>query len=125
MSVPETLVYSGSMKLTDPTAVPGVNAGRLVLSPTRTYAPVIRKVLETMRPADTRHGALLRRRADQDPCISLTGCTSSRTTSSLCLRCLISFRRAHRTPWEEMYRVFNMGHRMELYVHEADAAGNH
>ena len=49
-SVPESLVYSGKMKLTGPTAVTDVNAGRLVLSPTRTYAPVIRKVLETMRP---------------------------------------------------------------------------
>ncbi|MRR21129.1 phosphoribosylformylglycinamidine cyclo-ligase, partial [bacterium] len=50
-SIPASLVYSGTMRLTDSTTVPGVNAGQLVLSPTRTYAPVIKKVLDMMRPA--------------------------------------------------------------------------
>ena len=50
-AIPASLIYSGSMRLTDATAVPDVNAGMLVLSPTRTYAPVIKKVLEMMRPA--------------------------------------------------------------------------
>ena len=49
-AVPDELVYSGTKKLTDPTEVEGVNAGQMVLSPTRTYAPVIKRLLDELRP---------------------------------------------------------------------------
>lgn len=120
-SIPASLVYSGPMKLTDPTAVAGVDAGRLVLSPTRTYAPVIRKVLEIMRPAI--HGM-----------VHCSGGGQTKITHFIDNLHVIKdnlfpvpplfelIQKSSGTPWEEMYRVFNMGHRMELYVAPSDAA---
>ncbi|MDZ7635093.1 MAG: AIR synthase-related protein [Bacteroidales bacterium] len=120
-AVPGSLVYSGSMKITDPTTVPGVNAGMLVLSPTRTYAPVIRKVLETMRPAV--HGMVHCSGGGQTKIMHFIDRMHVIKDNLFPVPPLFDLiQKSSGTPWEEMYRVFNMGHRMELYVDEADAA---
>jgi len=120
-SIPGSLVYSGSMRLTDATAVPGVNAGKLVLSPTRTYAPVIKKVLEVMRPAI--HGLVHCSGGGQTKILHFIDRLHVIKDKMFPVPPLFEMiQKNSLTPWEEMYRVFNMGHRMELYVDEADAA---
>jgi len=84
-AVPEELVYSGSYRLTDPVEGAPVNAGKLVLSPTRTYAPVVKKLLDEMR-------------ADIVPPL------------------FRAIAKESGTDWAEMYKVFNMGHRLEVYL---------
>lgn len=119
--IPGELVYSGPMRLTDTTAVPGVNAGRLVLSPTRTYAPVIRKVFDTMRPAI--HGMVHCSGGGQTKIMHFIENLHVIKDNLFPVPPLFELiQRSSGTPWEEMYRVFNMGHRMELYVAEADAS---
>lgn len=120
-SIPASLVYSGLMRLTDDTAVPGVNAGRLVLSPTRTYAPVIKKVLDTMRPAI--HGMVHCSGGGQTKIMHFIENLHVIKDNLFPVPPLFELiQKNSGTPWEEMYRVFNMGHRMELYVAETDAA---
>jgi len=119
-SMPASLVYSGQMRLTDPTPVPGVDAGRLVLSPTRTYAPVIRQVLETMRPAI--HGMVHCSGGGQTKIMHFVEGIHVIKDNLFPVPPLFDLiQKSSGTPWEEMYRVFNMGHRMELYVEEKDA----
>ena len=116
--VPANLVYSGKVKLTDEVEVGGgkkMTAGKLVLSPTRTYAPVIAKILAQHR--NEIHG--------------LVHCSGGAQTKVLHFVKNVHvikdnlfpvpplFKLIHdqsETPWEEMYKVFNMGHRMEIYV---------
>jgi phosphoribosylformylglycinamidine cyclo-ligase len=118
--IPDSLVYSGSMRLTDATAVPGVNAGMLVLSPTRTYAPVIKKVLEVMRPAI--HGMVHCSGGGQTKILHFIDCLHVIKDNLFPVPPLFEMIQSESdTPWEEMYRVFNMGHRMELYVDRDDA----
>ncbi len=112
---PEELIYSGHARLTDPLPESPLDFGRAVLSPTRTYAPVIREVLARMR--DDVHG--------------MVHCSGGGQTKVLHfvrdLRVIkdhpfptpplfTAIQRMSGTGWKEMYRVFNMGHRMELYV---------
>jgi phosphoribosylformylglycinamidine cyclo-ligase len=119
-SVPEALVYSGVMKLTGPTAVADVNAGRLVLSPTRTYAPVIRKVLEIMRPRI--HGMVHCTGGGQTKILHFIDRLHVIKDNLFPVPPLFDLiQKSSATPWVEMYRVFNMGHRMELYVSPGDA----
>jgi phosphoribosylformylglycinamidine cyclo-ligase len=119
-SLPGALVYSGVMKLTGPTAVPDVNAGRLVLSPTRTYAPVIRKVLETMRHRI--HGMVHCTGGGQTKILHFIDRMHVIKDSLFPVPPLFDLiQKSSSTPWAEMYRVFNMGHRMELYVSPGDA----
>lgn len=114
--VPEDLIYSGKMKLTDPVDGTGINAGQLVLSPTRTYAPVIKEVLDGLRPHI--HGM-----------VHCTGGAQTKVLHFVNGNCkvvkdnLFSLPPLFRiiqeqsgTDWKEMYKVFNMGHRMEIYV---------
>jgi phosphoribosylformylglycinamidine cyclo-ligase len=109
------------MRLTDPTAVPGVNAGKLVLSPTRTYAPVIRKVFDKLRPAV--HGMIHCSGGGQTKILHFVDKLHVIKDNLFPVPPLFELiQSSSGTPWEEMYRVFNMGHRMELYVDEADAA---
>jgi len=118
--IPLSLVYSGSMRLTDTTSVPGVDAGRLVLSPTRTYAPVIRKVLEVMRPAV--HGMVHCSGGGQTKIMHFIDSLHVIKDNLFPVPPLFELiQKSSGTPWEEMYRVFNMGHRMELYVGEQEA----
>lgn len=118
--IPAALVYSGQMKLTDPTTVPGVDAGKLVLSPTRTYAPVIRKVFDKLRPAI--HGMVHCSGGGQTKILHFIDNLHVMKDNLFPVPPLFELiQKSSGTPWDEMYRVFNMGHRMELYVDEADA----
>lgn len=115
--IPETLAYSGKLKLTEPSPVPGIDMGKLVLSPTRTYAPVIKQIL------DQYHGQIH----------GMVHCSGGAQTKVLhfvdnlhvikdnLFEIPPLFRIIQEqsgTSWQEMYKVFNMGHRMELYVPE-------
>jgi len=120
-NLPPGLVYAGRYRLTDPVEVPGLDAGRLVLSPTRTYAPVIRKVLGVMRPAI--HGMVHCSGGGQTKILHFIDRMHVVKDNLFPLPPLFRMiQESSGTPWEEMYRVFNMGHRMELYVDEKDAA---
>ena len=119
-SIPSRLVYSGEMRLTDATSVPGMDAGQLVLSPTRTYAPVIRRVLEVMRPSV--HGMIHCSGGGQTKVMHFIDKLHVIKDNLFPVPPLFKMiQQSSGTPWEEMYRVFNMGHRMEIYVDPADA----
>lgn len=120
-SVPEELVYSGTYRLTDSIEDVPVVAGKLVLSPTRTYAPVIRRILDAMRPRI--HGM-----------VHCTGGAQTKVLHFVNENCHVVkdnmfpipplfriIQEQSRTDWSEMYKVFNMGHRMEIYVSPEDA----
>jgi phosphoribosylformylglycinamidine cyclo-ligase len=118
--VPEDLVYSGSCKVTDATEVAGVNAGQLVLSPTRTYAPVIKAILDEMRAEI--HGLIHCSGGAQTKVLHFINdlhIVKDHLFSTPPLFRLIQ--RESSTPWQEMYKVFNMGHRMEIYTNESNA----
>lgn len=109
------LVYSGSYKLTDKIDSLGVTAGKLVLSPTRTYAPVIKEILSNYRPFI--HGLVHCSGGAQTKVLNfvenlLVVKDNMFTTPPL----FEIIQKESQTPWEEMYKVFNMGHRMEIYV---------
>lgn len=119
-SVPSELVYSGTLKLTDPTSVPGISAGRMVLSPTRTYAPVIKKVFDIMRGSV--HGMVHVSGGGQTKILHFIDRLHVIKDNLFPVPPLFEMiQKNSATPWEEMYRVFNMGHRMELYVDPDDA----
>ena len=119
-SIPASLVYTGPMRLTDSTPVAGTDAGKLVLSPTRTYAPVIKKVLDTMRPVI--HGMVHCSGGGQTKILHFIEDLHVIKDNLFPVPPLFELiQKSSGTPWEEMYRVFNMGHRMELYVDETDA----
>lgn len=114
-AVPEDLVYSGSCGLTD--EVPGspLNAGKLVLSPTRTYAPVIKKILEVMRPEI--HGMVHCSGGAQTKVMHFVVNKHVIKDNMLPIPPLFDLiQRESGTDWAEMYKVFNMGHRMEIYL---------
>lgn len=114
-AVPEELVYSGSCGLTD--EVPGspLNAGKLVLSPTRTYAPVIKKILEVMRPEI--HGMVHCSGGAQTKVMHFVENKHVIKDNMLPIPSLFDLiQRESGTDWAEMYKVFNMGHRMEIYL---------
>jgi len=119
-NLPPDLVYAGQHRLTDPVEMPGLDAGRLVLSPTRTYAPVIRKVLEVMRPAI--HGMIHCSGGGQTKILHFIDRMHVVKDNLFPIPPLFRMiQESSGTPWDEMYRVFNMGHRMELFVDENDA----
>ena len=114
-AVPEDLVYSGSKKLTDEVTGSPINAGKLVLSPTRTYAPIIKDILSKYN-SDSIHG--------------MVHCSGGAQTKILHFVEDLHIIKDHlfeipplfkliqeesSTDWKEMYQVFNMGHRMEIY----------
>ena len=115
-AVPDELVYSGSYKLTDPVAGAPVNAGKLVLSPTRTYAPVVKQLLDRLRPHI--HGM-----------VHCTGGAQTKVLHFVNDNCRVikdnlfpvpplfrAIAEESGTDWAEMYKVFNMGHRLEVYL---------
>ena len=113
--LPKEVIYCGSMNLTDPTDVPGVDAGKLVLSPTRTYAPVIKKILENHR--DNIHGIIHCSGGGQTKVLHFIDQLHVIKDNLFPEPTLFQLiREQSGTPLDEMYRVFNMGHRMELYV---------
>lgn len=119
-AVPEALVYSGSKALTDAVEGSPLDAGKLILSPTRTYAPIIRAVLDEMRPRI--HGMVHCSGGAQTKVLHFV--KGKRIIKDNLLPVPPLFDLIHKesgTPASEMYKVFNMGHRMELYVAPQDA----
>ena len=114
-AVPDELVYSGGCRLTDPVEGTGLDAGKLVLSPTRTYAPVIKAILDVMRK-------------DIDGMVHCSGGAQTKVMNFVDKVHVIKdnmfpvpplfelIREQSGTDWKEMYKVFNMGHRMEIYL---------
>ena len=120
-AVPKELVYSGHYELTAPVDGSPVNAGQLVLSPTRTYAPVVRRLLDEMRPQI--HGM-----------VHCTGGAQTKVLHFVNENCRVIkdnmfpvpplfriIQEESHTDWAEMYKVFNMGHRLEVYLAPEDA----
>ena len=120
-AVPEKLVYSGSKKLTDPTDIDGMDAGKLVLSPTRTYAPIIKKVLDQFK--NQIHGMVHCSGGAQTKILHFTEKNHIIKNNMFDIPPLFRMiQQESQTPWKEMYKVFNMGHRMELYVPKETAS---
>ncbi len=120
-TLPYDLIYSGQLKLTDQIKDLNTNAGKLVLSPTRTYAPVIKKVLETMRPEI--HGMVHCSGGGQTKVMRFVDNLHIVKDNMFPIPPL--FKIIHEqsgTPWNEMYKVFNMGHRFEIYTNPGYAS---
>jgi len=115
-AVPEELVYSGSYRLTDKIDGLDVDAGQLVLSPTRTYAPVIKKLLDLMR--HDIHGMVHCTGGAQTKVLHFVGdnCRVVKDNMFAIPPLFKIIQEQSKTDWKEMYKVFNMGHRMEVYV---------
>lgn len=114
-NVHDDLVYSGKLKLTDTVQDSPLDAGKLVLSPTRTYAPVIKKLLDAMRPQI--HGMVHCSGGAQTKILHFINTLKVVKDNLFPVPPL--FKTIHEqsgTSWAEMYKVFNMGHRMEIYV---------
>lgn len=118
--LPDELVYSGSKELTDPTDTP-LNVGQLVLSPTRTYAPVINKVFDEVGRKQI-HGMVHCSGGAQTKILHFVD--SLHIVKDNLFDCPPLFKLIQKesgTSWKEMYEVFNMGHRMEIYLPESIA----
>ncbi len=115
-AVPEELVYSGGLKLTDKVEGTPLDAGRLVLSPTRTYAPVIKRLLDVMRPQI--HGMVHCSGGAQTKILHFVGddCRVVKDNLFPLPPLFRVIKEQSGTDWAEMYKVFNMGHRMEIYL---------
>lgn len=119
-AIPEELVYSGAYQLTDKVAGVDVNAGKLVLSPTRTYAPIVKKVLE-------------KHRSKISAMIHCSGGAQTKVINFIKNIHVVKdnlfpvpplfalIQEQSKTPWKEMYKVFNMGHRFEFYTDKETA----
>lgn len=117
-AVPEELVYSGNVKLTDAVENSPIDAGKLVLSPTRTYAPVIRKILSEYTPKDI-HGMVHCSGGAQTKVLHFVDNVHVIKDNLFPVPPLFQLiQQQSGTDWKEMYQVFNCGHRMELYVPE-------
>jgi len=113
-AVPQDLVYSGSKKLTEEIGSLGVDAGKLVLSPTRTYAPIIKKILDT--EADNVHGMVHCSGGAQTKILHFINDLHVVKDNLFDTPPLFEMiQHESNTDWKEMYQVFNMGHRMEVY----------
>ena len=118
--VPEELVYSGSTRLTDKVENVSLDAGKLVLSPTRTYAPVIREMLEKHR--EQIHGMVHCSGGAQTKVLHFVDNLHIIKDNLFDVPPLFRLIQSEsKTDWKEMYQVFNCGHRMELYVPAAIA----
>lgn len=114
-AIPTELVYSGQMELTDKVMNSPLDAGKLVLSPTRTYAPVIKKILDEHRKEI--HGMVHCSGGAQTKVLHFVEDVHIIKDDMFDIPPLFELIQAQsNTPWKEMYKVFNMGHRMELYV---------
>ncbi len=119
-SVPDELIYSGGLKLTDKIEETGLTAGQLVLSPTRTYAPVIKKLLDLIRPHI--HGMVHCSGGAQTKVMHFVENKHVIKDNLFPVPPLFRIiQEQSGTDWKEMYKVFNMGHRMEVYVSPEDA----
>jgi phosphoribosylformylglycinamidine cyclo-ligase len=118
--VDSSLVYTGSYGLTDSVAGSPLDAGRLVLSPTRTYAPVVKELLSTHRSAV--HGMVHCSGGGQTKVLHFVEGVHVVKDQLFPVPVLFeTIQKESGTPWNEMYQVFNMGHRMEIYLSPEDA----
>ncbi|MGH2666936.1 AIR synthase related protein [Flavobacterium sp.] len=121
-SVPSELVYSGKVKLTDEVENSPIDAGKLVLSPTRTYAPIIKKILSEYTPANI-HGMVHCSGGAQTKVLHFVDNVHVIKDNLFPVPPLFKLiQEQSETDWKEMYQVFNCGHRMEIYVPENIAA---
>jgi len=120
--VPEELVYSGKYMLTDPVEGSPLTAGKLVLSPTRTYAPVVKKLLDELRPQI--HGMVHCTGGAQTKVLHFVGenCQVVKDNMFPVPPLFRTIKECSGTDWTEMYKVFNMGHRLEIYVDPENAS---
>ncbi|MFH6769689.1 AIR synthase related protein [Gaetbulibacter aquiaggeris] len=115
-SVPKDLVYSGNMKLTDEVEGSPIDAGQLVLSPTRTYAPIIKTILSKYK-SDSVHGMVHCSGGAQTKILHFIKNLHIIKDNMFPIPPLFKLiQEQSKTDWKEMYQVFNCGHRMELYV---------
>ena len=119
--VPNELIYSGRYALTDSVEGSPVDAGHLVLSPTRTYAPVVKKLLDRMRSSI--HGMVHCTGGAQSKVLHFVGenCRVIKDNLFPLPPLFRAIQEQSQTDWQEMYKVFNMGHRLEVYVAPEDA----
>lgn len=117
-AIPQELVYSGSKELTEKVEGSPLDAGKLVLSPTRTYAPIIKKILEKYDARDI-HGMIHCSGGAQTKILHFVDNLHILKDNMFKVPPLFNMiKQESNTDWREMYQVFNMGHRMELYVNE-------
>jgi phosphoribosylformylglycinamidine cyclo-ligase len=115
-AVPKELVYAGTLKLTDAVKDSPINAGKLVLSPTRTYAPIIKKVLQKYTSKEI-HGMIHCSGGAQSKILHFIDNLHVVKDNLFDIPPLFKLiQEQSKTDWKEMYQVFNCGHRMELYV---------
>jgi phosphoribosylformylglycinamidine cyclo-ligase len=120
-SVPKDLVYSGNVTLTDTVENSPIDAGKLVLSPTRTYAPIIKTILDKYSTNDV-HGMVHCSGGAQTKILHFVDNVHIVKDNLFPVPPLFKLiQKQSNTDWKEMYQVFNCGHRMELYVPEAIA----
>ncbi len=113
--VPEELIYSGGLKLTDKVEGAPLDAGKLVLSPTRTYAPIVKKLLDAMRPEI--HGMVHCSGGAQTKVMHFVKNKRVIKDNLFPIPPLFkTIKEQSGTDWAEMYKVFNMGHRLEVYT---------
>ena len=114
--VPSELVYSGKYALQDKVEGAPVSAGKLVLSPTRTYAPVVKKLLDELRPQI--HGMVHCTGGAQTKVLHFVGenCRVVKDNMFPIPPLFKAIQEQSGTEWAEMYKVFNMGHRLEVYL---------
>ena len=127
-AVPSELIYSGKVKLTDSVENSPIDAGKLVLSPTRTYAPIIKKILDTYS-SDTIHGMVHCSGGAQTKILHFLPADEEGVVNLHIIKDNLFpvpplfqlIQEQSKTDWKEMYQVFNCGHRMEIYVPETVA----
>jgi phosphoribosylformylglycinamidine cyclo-ligase len=119
-NLPNDVIYCGKLKVTDITEIPGVDAGKLVLSPTRTYAPVISEIMKNHRKDI--HGIIHCSGGAQTKVLHFVDKLHVIKDNLFQVPPLFSMiHQQSGTPWREMYQVFNMGHRFEIYT-DAESA---
>jgi phosphoribosylformylglycinamidine cyclo-ligase len=118
--VPSDLIYSGSYQLTDQINAIGIDAGQMVLSPTRTYAPIVKKVLDKYR--DQIDGMIHCSGGAQTKVLHFVNNVHVIKNNLFAVPPLFEIiQKESETEWKEMYKVFNMGHRFEFYTSEVVA----
>lgn len=119
-AVPEELIYSGGLKLTDSVQDSPLDAGKLVLSPTRTYAPVVKKLLDALRPQI--HGMIHCSGGAQTKIMHFVDSVKVIKDNLFPIPPLFrTIQEQSHTDWSEMYKVFNCGHRLEVYLPKESA----
>lgn len=120
--IDQDLIYAGSQKLTDPSPIEGVDVGKLVLSPTRTYLPLIKLALDKYRA--NIHGMIHCSGGAQTKVMKFVENVKIVKDNLLEVPPLFTLiQKESKTGWKEMFQVFNMGHRLEMYVDESAAQG--